>query len=159
MRRLRAITLVSLLASPAAALKRPQTKAELAELTAISAKMAGERTSYETDLRLWRLAFKKIDGKIDKEAEIAALNQQLATRDAAHAAVMTDIVKRTVALYDIQPGPTSGHIVVGHFVYSRPQWSPVFAPEVAQKDIPVPNGKPIPLYAHGSYAAITWADG
>lgn len=76
-----------------------------------------------------------------------------------HAVVMTDIVNRTVALYDIKPGPTNGHIVGGDFIYSKPRWSPVFAPEVAQKKVPVPNNPDVVMSAHGPYAGITWADG
>lgn len=155
----RALAIVFLFASPAVALKRPQTKAELAELAAISAKMASEKTAFETSLQLLKDAYNLVDGKIDKEPEIAALKQKFAALNAAHAVVMTDIVKRTVVLYDIQPGPTSGHIVGGAFMNSSPQWSPIFAPQVEQKIVQVPGKPSIPLSAHGPYAGITWADG
>lgn len=157
----RLLTLVVLLmsASPASALRQPKTPEQLKELAAIGTKLAGEKTAYETSLTLLRDAYKLIDGKMDKEADIAALEQKLATLNAAHAVVMTDIVKRTVTLFDIQPGPTSGHIVGGEFLNSTPSWAPVFAPQVPQKTIQVPNKPSITLTAHGPYAGITWADG
>lgn len=159
MRCLRALSIVLLFTSPAAALKRPQTKAEMTELAAISANMAGEKTAFETSLQSLKAAYKLIDGKIDKEPEIAALKQKLLTLDAAHAVVMTDIVNRTVALYDIQPGPNSGHIVAGELANRPAQWSPVFAPEVQEKSIPREKEKSLKLTAPGSHEAITWEDG
>lgn len=157
----RLLTLVVLLmsASPAAALRQPTTPVQLKELADIRAAMSGEKTTYETDLRLWNIAFKKVDGKIDNDAKIAALTVQLEALKATHAAVMTDIVKRTVKLFDIQPGPTSGHIVGGEFLNSTPPWSPVFAPQVEQRRVPVPNKPDVVMKAHGPYAGIAWADG
>lgn len=159
MSRFLTLSLILFSALPAAALKRPQTKAELAELAAIGSLMASEKTAYEASFVRLKLAHDKAREKIDNEPQIAALEQQLATLNASHAVVMNNIVKRTVTLFDIQPGPTSGHIVGGEFLNTSPPWSPTFAPQVEQKIILVPNKPSITLSAHGPYAGITWADG
>jgi len=154
------LTLVILLSAlPASALKKPTTKAELAELAAISAAMAAEQTAYTAMLKSLKAAYDKVEGKIDTQPQIAAIKVHLAQVDAAHAVVMTDIIKRTTKLYDIHPGPTSGYIVGGEFTYNRPQWSPVFAPEAARRTVKLASGKEIIMWAHGSYAGVTWADG
>jgi len=159
MSRLLTLFILLVTALPASALRLPKTPEQLKELAAISTKMAGEKKSYEDGFRQLKARFEKVDGKIDKEPEIAALKQQLGTLNAAHAAIMTDIIKRTVVLFDIQPGPTSGRIVGGEFIGSTPPWSPVFAPQAQQKIIEVANKPSITLSAHGPYAGITWADG
>ena len=157
------LQILIIFASPVMALNHPHTPEQLREVSDITSLIGRERSDFKTYLEKHRDDVDKATRKIDNEAAIAALTEELDARIAAHKAVMTEVIKRTVKLYDIQPRPADyledrGKIVVGVFSGQHPAWAPIYAPEVTAKQFEL-NGKKIVLTAPGAHEAITWDDG
>lgn len=147
------------LALPSLALQRPRSQEELGELDSIRAAMDAERASFPRKRAALVEERENLRLKVDKASELAAKVAEIEVLDASHARTMNEIVRRTRALFGIEPPRSRGALVAGRLAGAQSSWDPRYAPKRVSRTTIGLDGRPLLLTTGANWEGITWSDG